>query len=44
MQTVFANHDDEPAALTRDAAVQGPPGDQGMALYTTKDHVIFERK
>ena len=43
VQAVFANHDDEPAALTRDATVRGRLSDQGMALYTTKDHVIFER-
>ncbi|HET8869644.1 MAG TPA: deoxyribodipyrimidine photo-lyase [Aquabacterium sp.] len=43
VQAVFANHDDEPAALARDAAVRGRLSDVGAALYTTKDHVIFER-
>ncbi len=43
VQTVFANHDDEPAALARDAAVRGRLSDIGAALYTLKDHVIFER-
>ncbi|MCC7544280.1 MAG: deoxyribodipyrimidine photo-lyase, partial [Aquabacterium sp.] len=43
VQGVFANHDDEPAALARDAAVRGQLSNQGVALYTCKDHVIFER-
>jgi deoxyribodipyrimidine photo-lyase len=41
--SVFANHDDEPDALARDAQVRGPLSDAGIALYTLKDHVIFER-
>ena len=43
VQAVFANHDDEPDALTRDARVRGRLSDIGAALFTSKDHVIFER-
>jgi deoxyribodipyrimidine photo-lyase len=43
VQAVYANHDDEPAALARDAAVRGALADHGIALHTSKDHVIFER-
>jgi len=43
VQAVYANHDDEPAALARDAKVRGLLADQGVALHTSKDHVIFER-
>ena len=43
VQAVYANHDDEPQALTRDAAVRGRLSDLGVALYTSKDHVVFER-
>ena len=43
VQGVFANHDDEPAAWERDAAIRGRLSNQGVALYTCKDHVIFER-
>ena len=42
-QAVYANHDDEPAALARDARVRGLLADQGVALHTSKDHVVFER-
>lgn len=42
-QAVFANHDDEPAALRRDAEVAGALADQGRAWHSFKDHVIFER-
>jgi deoxyribodipyrimidine photo-lyase len=42
-QAVYANHDDEPAALARDARVRGRLADIGVALHTSKDHVIFER-
>ena len=41
---VFANHDDEPYSLTRDAQVQGVLEGQGVAFHTVKDHVIFERQ
>jgi deoxyribodipyrimidine photo-lyase len=43
VQAVYANHDDEPAALERDAFVRGRLADAGIALHTSKDHVIFER-
>jgi deoxyribodipyrimidine photo-lyase len=40
---VYASHDDEPASLARDARVRGLLAAQGVALHTTKDHVVFER-
>jgi deoxyribodipyrimidine photo-lyase len=40
---VYANHDDEPAALARDARVRGLLAERGVALHTSKDHVVFER-
>ena len=40
---VFANHDDEPEALARDARVRQALQVAGVALHTYKDHVIFER-
>ena len=43
VQAVFANHDDDPYALERDARVRGALADRGIALHTSKDHVIFER-
>jgi deoxyribodipyrimidine photo-lyase len=43
VQAVYANHDDDPYALTRDARVRGALADLGVALHTSKDHVIFER-
>jgi deoxyribodipyrimidine photo-lyase len=43
VQAVYASHDDEPAALARDARVRGLLADAGMVLHTVKDHVIFER-
>ena len=43
VQAVYASHDDEPEALARDAAVLGRLADQGVALHTMKDHVVFER-
>ena len=42
-QAVYASHDDEPAALARDASVRLALGTSGVALHTCKDHVIFER-
>ena len=41
---VFASHDDETAALRRDAHVRGHLADQGIAFHTCKDHVVFERQ
>ncbi len=43
VQAVFANHDYEPQALARDAAVRGALAEAGIALHTSKDQVIFER-
>lgn len=43
VQAVYANHDDEPDALARDAKVRGALADIGIALHTAKDHVVFER-
>ena len=44
VQGVYANHDDEPDALARDAKVRGLLADAGVVLHTSKDHVIFERE
>lgn len=44
VQVVFAAHDDEPSALSRDARVLGALADAGIAFHTVKDHVIFERQ
>jgi deoxyribodipyrimidine photo-lyase len=44
VQAVHASHDDEPAALARDARVRGLLADRGVALHTCKDHVVFERR
>ncbi len=43
VEAVYASHDDEPAALARDARVRGLLADAGVVLHTAKDHVIFER-
>ncbi len=43
VQAVYANHDDDPAALARDAHVRGRLADLGVVLHTAKDHVVFER-
>lgn len=43
VQAVFTNHDDDPYALQRDAQVRGALTAAGIALFTTKDHVVFER-
>ncbi|RYF07331.1 MAG: deoxyribodipyrimidine photo-lyase [Comamonadaceae bacterium] len=42
-QAVFANHDDEPQALDRDAHVRTALNASGVRLLTFKDHTIFER-
>jgi deoxyribodipyrimidine photo-lyase len=44
VQAVFANHDDEPGALARDARVFGDLAHAGILLHSHKDHVIFERR
>ncbi|MES2889304.1 MAG: deoxyribodipyrimidine photo-lyase [Pseudomonadota bacterium] len=43
VQAVYINHDDEPQALARDARVRGLLAHQGIALHSSKDHVVFER-
>ncbi len=43
VQAVYANHDDDPAALARDAAARGALAEIGVALHLSKDHVVFER-
>jgi len=40
---VYANHDYEPAARDRDAAVAHALADRGIAFRTFKDQVVFER-
>lgn len=44
VQAVYANHDDEPDALARDARVRGALAELGISLHTSKDHVVFERQ
>ncbi|GAB4117175.1 MAG: deoxyribodipyrimidine photo-lyase [Rubrivivax sp.] len=44
VQAVYANHDDEPAALARDARVRGALAESGVVMHTGKDHVVFERR
>ncbi len=41
---VYANHDDEPQAVRRDAQVAEALRGLGCAWYSDKDHVIFERQ
>ncbi|RQO59326.1 deoxyribodipyrimidine photolyase [Paucibacter sp. KBW04] len=43
VQAVFCNHDDEPAALSRDAEVAQRLASFACAFESFKDHVIFER-
>ena len=43
VQAVFCNHDDEPAALARDALVTDRLASFGCDFKSYKDHVIFER-
>jgi deoxyribodipyrimidine photo-lyase len=42
--SVFANHDYEPAAIARDAAVATTLRDCGISFRSFKDQVIFERR
>jgi len=44
VDAVFANHDDEPQSLSRDAAVEAALESRGVAFHSFKDHVIFERQ
>jgi len=43
VQAVYASHDDDPYALSRDARARGALAEAGIALHTGKDHVVFER-
>ena len=43
VQAVFANRDDEPAAIARDAQVFGALANAGITFHTHKDQTIFER-
>jgi deoxyribodipyrimidine photo-lyase len=43
VQAVFANHDYEPHALARDAAVERSLRATGCRFFTFKDQVIFEK-
>lgn len=43
VQAVFANRDEEPAAIARDAKVFGALANAGIAFHTAKDQVVFER-
>jgi deoxyribodipyrimidine photo-lyase len=41
---LYFNHDDDPYALERDAAVENELRSHGIAVHHYKDHVIFERE
>jgi deoxyribodipyrimidine photo-lyase len=43
VQAVFANHDEDPAAVARDQQVRARLAGVGVAFHTFKDHVVFER-
>jgi deoxyribodipyrimidine photo-lyase len=43
VQAVFANRDDEPEALARDAQVFGALANAGMSFHLAKDNTVFER-
>jgi deoxyribodipyrimidine photo-lyase len=43
-EAVFFNHDDDPAALARDAAVEAALRARGIAVHHGKDAVVFERE
>ncbi|MGQ3123476.1 cryptochrome/photolyase family protein, partial [Variovorax sp.] len=43
VQAVFANRDDEPGALARDAGVFGALANAGVSFHTHKDSTVFER-
>jgi deoxyribodipyrimidine photo-lyase len=43
VQAVYCSHDDDPYALERDAQMRGMLAQQGIALHSSKDHVVFER-
>ena len=41
---LYLNHDDDPFAIERDAAVEDALGSLGIAVHHYKDNVIFERE
>ena len=43
VQAVYANRDDEPLAIERDNHTRAALAEVGVALHTSKDHVVFER-
>ncbi len=43
VDVVYANHDYEPAAIDRDAAVAASLAEAGIEFHTSKDQVVFER-
>ena len=43
VQAVFANRDDEPDALARDARVLGALANTGISFHTFKDSTVFDR-
>jgi deoxyribodipyrimidine photo-lyase len=43
VQVVHLNHDDEPQSLARDASVRGALASIGVAMHSSKDHVVFQR-
>lgn len=43
IDAVFFNHDDDPAALARDAAVEAALRARDIAVHHSKDTVVFER-
>ncbi len=43
VESVYINHDYEPYALKRDAAVKSILIEKGIELHSFKDHVIFEK-
>lgn len=43
VDAVFTNHDYEPAAIARDAAVQAKLAEANRLFFTFKDQVIFEK-
>lgn len=43
VQAVYANHDDEPQALSRDSLVRTRLAQAGIAFHTFKDHTLLER-
>ena len=43
VQAVYANHDDEPFSKELDRHARGLLAHAGIALHTSKDHLVFER-